>query len=376
MTFGAELGVPSTSTVTDWVTAVSQLVFTLVFLMLLFGFNQRIQVYMWSRSIRSKLAVLEDLARDGKSKVIDFLKSLGADRAEELTNKFIDYFVIEPVDIEPIDIIKRLDHILRVRELRLEEVIREHLRGINESLRSLAYSSLEIVLALHFIFKYVRHLLLTGQKTNNWVLIMQLEMLMPTILRQAQTYRRALDVFMEGKPIGDGIGPLVAFNLVRFAERKELVKDTVFSEVELEGRKLYVVKAKGPDSNVGHPGEAVEKLVNMLIQQNQSIGMIITIDAALKLEGEETGSIAEGVGAAIGDPGPEKIRIERVAAAHNIPLHAIVIKMSMEEAVLEISKEIAQAAQSVTERVRELVRRCQPGSSVIIVGIGNTMGIV
>ena len=40
--------------------------------------------------------------------------------------------------------------------------------------------------------------------------------------------------------------------------------------------------------------------------------MIITIDAALKLEGEDTGEVAEGIGAAIGGPGIERYKINLI----------------------------------------------------------------
>ena len=48
--------------------------------------------------------------------------------------------------------------------------------------------------------------------------------------------------------------------------------------------------------------------------------MLIMVDAAGKLEGEDVGEIAEGVGAAIGGPGVEKYKIERAAIENNIPL--------------------------------------------------------
>uniref|UniRef100_A0A7J3ZLY3 DUF1512 domain-containing protein n=1 Tax=Fervidicoccus fontis TaxID=683846 RepID=A0A7J3ZLY3_9CREN len=363
------------SSVTEWINAISQLTFVIIFLLLFLGFNQKLQVFIWSRNIRARLAILESLARESRDKIVKVLGEKGLKDSDRLVEKVVEYFVIQPVEIEPIDIIKRLEHVFRTRESRLEGLVEQALPSADRRERSLILTSLEILLALNYIFKYVRHLLLTGRKTNNWLLIMQLEMLMPQIMRFAQTYRKALDVFMDGKPIGDGLGPLVAFNLAKFKEPREIAKDTVYYTVEIENRKAYVIKARGPESNVGHPGVAVEKLVRMLNERNEEIGMIITVDAALKLEGEETGSIAEGAGAAIGDPGPEKIRIERVASEFKIPLHAIVVKMSMEEAILEMKKEIAEAVPKVIDRIKELAKLTQSGKSLVIVGIGNTVGI-
>ena len=42
---------------------------------------------------------------------------------------------------------------------------------------------------------------------------------------------------------------------------REIARDIVAADVDLEGRKLIVMKAKGPGATVGKPGEAVEKIV-------------------------------------------------------------------------------------------------------------------
>ncbi len=364
------------SNLANWVSAISQLVFMIIFVLLFLGFNQKFQVYIWSRNIKMKLAILENMANESKRKTIDYIKSLGFSNPEKIVDDIVEFFLIQPVDIEPTDIIRRLENILRTREERIEGIVERMLSGVSKFEQSIVETALEITAALYMVFKIVRHYLLVGQKTNNWILIMQLEMLMPQIMRQAQTYKKALDVFLEGKPIGDGVGPLTAFRLVGLGkEAKEIAKDTVYYEVEVEGRRVYVIKAKGPQSNVGHPGVAVEKLAKELEKNNIKVGMIITVDAALKLEGEETGVIAEGVGAAIGDPGPEKIRIERVASARKIPLYALIVKMSMEEALLEMKKEISEAVDKVVERIKELVKLVPENEAVIVAGIGNTIGI-
>lgn len=391
----------------DWINAISQLVFIIIFLMLFLGFNQRFQVFIWSRNIRARLGILENMAKEAKARTVEEMTKLatgasergdklqdekmktpydkkGDDSAspddakkyyEELVDRFIDYFMIQPVDIEPTDIIRRMDILFNTREERMDALLKETLPKTTKYERSLIGTAMEITIALNFVYKIVRHLLLTGQKMNNWILIMQLEMLMPMIMRQATTYRKALDVFLDGKPIGDGIGPLVAHYMAAGSSPREIVKDTLVYKKVIEEREVYIIKASGPESNVGHPGKAVEMLSEELESSGKKIGMIITIDAALKLEGEETGTVAEGVGAAIGDPGPEKIRIERVAAKHGAPLHAVIIKMSMEEAILEMKKEIANKVDNVIARVNNLIKSVPKDHAVIVAGIGNSVGI-
>ncbi len=359
--------------IADWIQVVSELVFMIIFILIFFGFNQRLQVYIWTRNIRARLRVLERYARDSRKHAEKMLAEAGAENPSEIMDRLVDYFVIEPVTIEPTDIIRRLDHVLNVREQRFKHLIERITPKATDIERSLAETVAEISTALNFLYKVVRHYLLFGEKTRNWVLIMQLELIMPQLLKIAETYYKAIDVFTAGKPIGDGLGALVAYRLMKGSELRRVAEDTVAAETLLENRKLIVVKAEGPGSRVGKPGKAVERIVEEL---NGNLSMIITVDAALKLEGEDTGSIAEGSGAAIGDPGPEKIRIERAASKYGIPLHAIVVKMGMEEAIHEMKEEIVKAAEKVVERIKELIlRNTKEGDTVLVAGIGNTVGI-
>ena len=104
--------------------------------------------------------------------------------------------------------------------------------------------------------------------------------------------------------------------------------------------------------------------------------MIIMVDAALKLEGEKTGEVAEGIGAAIGGIGTERFKIEEEATKFNVPVYAIVIKQSILEAVTTMKKEIADAVDPTIEKIKQLIlETTKEGELVIIAGIGNTAGI-
>ncbi|MCX8195637.1 MAG: DUF1512 domain-containing protein [Acidilobaceae archaeon] len=360
---------------TAWIQAIGQLLFILFLVALFLGLNQRIQLYIWTRDIRGKLVLLEDMANEARGKTLDFLVKNGAKNPETTLNRITEFFVIQPVSIEPTDIIRRLDLLVNLRNRRFRD---EFLRAMPESsevARSKAEVLAEITAALTFIFKAVRHYLLLGEKTRNWVLIMQLQLLMPELLKLADTYRKALNDFLKGYPIGDSAGPLAAVKLANYsAQWKEIEWETVSAEVDIEGRRVILVKAKGPLPTVGKPGTAVEKLVK---EMGERPSLLLTIDAALKLEGEESGSIAEGVGAAIGDIGPEKIRFERVAAEYGIPLRALVIKMSLEEAIQAMNKKIYDGVERAVQRAKEIiVSETKPGDTVIVAGIGNTSGVV
>jgi hypothetical protein len=143
-------------------------------------------------------------------------------------------------------------------------------------------------------------------------------------------------------------------------------------EERLDGRRLRMVPAKGPGGNVGRPGLVVEKLV----RESSPISLVITIDAALKLEGEPSGEVAEGTGAAIGGAGTERYHIEEVTAKSNIALDAVVVKMSSKEAISALTSVLREAADAAYSRVRATIHsETAPAATVIVAGIGNTIGI-
>ena len=102
---------------------------------------------------------------------------------------------------------------------------------------------------------------------------------------------------------------------------------------------------------------------------------VLTVDASLKLEGEETGSMAEGVGAAIGGPGTDRFRIEETAASRQVEMLAMVTKMSEKEAITELPNRVRDMVPSAVSRILNIVRELPDGASIIIAGIGNTLGV-
>lgn len=358
----------------DWNSLISLLVW-LVFLLYFFtDLPQKAQFARYERGVAARLATLESMVKEGIVKVKSYLAKIGVENGEGVVRSVLDnYFAIEPVSLEPTDIIRRLDHVITVNEDKFKRDLERELPGIGRHMLNNIAVTLAIVSALHTIFKVLRHYYLLGKKYENWVLLMQLYLVLPQIIKELVPYLRAIDGFARGIPVGDSAGPLVAFRLAGLAPRIDIAEDTVYSIVEIEGRKVYVVKAKGPGATVGKPGKAVAKLVEML---SCKVSRIITVDAALKLEGEQSGTVAEGSGAAIGDPGPEKIEIERSAVKCGAPLDAVIIKMGADEAIKPMSKEIAGGVERAYQKVIEIIRsRTKPGDVVIVAGIGNSVGV-
>jgi len=124
---------------------------------------------------------------------------------------------------------------------------------------------------------------------------------------------------------------------------------------------------------VGQPGVAIEKLVG---EMSIAPGVIIMVDAAAKLEGEETGEVSEGVGAAIGGIGVEKFQIEEVAAKYRIPVYAVLVKEGDSDVMATMKEEIEHGVEKAANLVGRLIReKTREGDTVLLAGIGNTLGV-
>jgi hypothetical protein len=351
------------------------LLFLASFIMNFTDIPQRIQLQRYSSFVRRKLYQLEELEADARRKAVSYMSSLGVGEPAKVLEGFVDnFFLIRPVELEPVDIIRRYKHLIRTRESSVRDYVRAVLGGVERSIQYSVETVLEVVGVIRLVNKLVRHYLELGLKYNNWILVMQLAIQMPEIVELTKAYANSLSAFTLGVPIGDSVGPLVAKMLSKWDEpSREVIEGTDLYEVEIEGRKVYIIKASGPGSNVGWPGEALEKVVE---EVGGSIDRIITVDAALKLESEESGEVAYGTGAAIGDIGPEKIAIERVASKYSIPLDAVVVKMSEVEALSPLSKKLYEAAVRAYEEVLRVIRdKVREGGRVVVVGVGNTVGV-
>jgi len=100
------------------------------------------------------------------------------------------------------------------------------------------------------------------------------------------------------------------------------------------------------------------------------------IDAALKLEGEDSGSVAQGFGAAIGGIGIDRFKIEAIATKYDIPIFAIVVRQSVKEAITLMTKEISDQTENVKSQVYEMITdNSNPNQTVLVIGVGNTLGV-
>jgi len=336
-------------------------------------YGQRIQLIITSRDIKKSMSELEQFRNDSRDELINYIKqklSPNGDPTQKL-DRFFDYFTIMPVDIDPNGIIPKIHNLVRSREDTTRKQVKSMFTEISTLEVTKVQNLLEIVTTLQLLHRIVRHFFLTAKKQNNYPLILPLQMMLPFIMEQAEALKDAVPAFKQGQPIGDGIGPLVVGGMMLDTKKQKAEFETVYSESEFNDRKLILLKAEGPYATVGRPGEATESLVEKL-----KPNIIIMIDAALKLEGEDTGDVAQGFGAAIGGIGTDRFKIEAIATKHDIPVFAIVVRQSVKDAITLMKKEISDQTEKVRNQVYEMITdNSNPNETVLVIGVGNTLGV-
>jgi len=351
-----------------------QLAFYLVFVVFMF-YGQRIQTYIMVREVEGSLVKLRLMRDEARKTAVDTIKELGKPQGDPTTrvDQFLEYFALAPVALDPAGVIWRLEHLLDVEDARFKSDVRLMAPQADETQINNLEMMLGVALNLNIIYKVMRHYYILGKKTLSLYIIMQLQMILPLIMREAEAYASGLKAFTNGQPIGDGAGALVAAKLMRGYEKTKVEKDIVVAKVPFEGRTAYVLKAEGPGANVGKPGEAIKQIIE---QNNGKISLAVVIDAGQKLEGEKPGEVAEGLGVMIGGPETEKYKVEEEARKHKVPVNAVAIKEDVGDAISPMRKEIFDAIDGAIERIKRLVlEQTKEGDLIIIAGIGNTVGI-
>jgi hypothetical protein len=351
-----------------------QVLVTVFFISFIF-FGQKLQMRLYLMEIDKGLRRLDIIRNQSNELTLRTIKEQGKPTTDPAPSLKIlmEQFLITPVDMDPQGIVGKFDHLLDVRDLKFKDDVRMIAPSASDSVLNNLENLVEASWALNTIFRIVRHFYLLGKKTSSFFIIIQLQAILPMVMQEAEAYLGAARAFAEGQPIGDGIGPLVASRLMKDKQQRKVEKDVIVAETALEDRRVIALKAEGPGGNVGKPGDAIRSIIEENIGK---ISMVVMVDAAVKFEGETSGEVSEGIGAAIGGIGTERFKIEEEATKHKIPVYAVIVKESIQEAITPMKKEILEAGEKVIDRIKKLiVERSKPGDTVIVAGIGNSIGI-
>jgi hypothetical protein len=353
-------------------------IISIVYIVFVFGFSffsQKLQLNLVLGRISKSLNKLRRMRDKAKDEALSAIIKLGKSESDPKPRleALLQFFTIQPNSMDPSGVVQRLEHLVDTADARVKEEIKALAPSADEKQIQNLQNLVETARGLNSLYRTVRHHYLVGKKGGSIYSTMQIQMELPMIMEEAEAYFSFLDAFKQGKPIGDGVGPLVASKLIADARLREVAEDMVAAEVAVEGRRVVVTRAKGPGGTVGKPGDAVAKLIE---EYDGEVSLVVMVDAGLKLEGEDSGYVVEGVGAAIGGVGVERFKIEEVATKHDVPVYAMIVRQSMKEVLSPMTDALISSVDEVVKRLGRVIReRTKEGDTVLVVGVGNTIGI-
>jgi len=345
-------------------------IISMIFFLIFILFYSRIMVIQVLFRLERSAELLERMSSKAVKIVLKKISKKPNKKIRNSVKSFLEFFVITPVDLDPYGIIKKIEHLLDLQKERFRYFVDQIAPKANSEDKANIMMGLSGAISLYQLTKLVRHYVELIKKTKSINLAMLLQMQLPLVERIARALLKGTEALSNGWPLGDSIGAYVAAKLIGNSKFKLVDKETIVCRKKYRGKDVIIIKAKGPGGRTGNPGRALEK-----IARREKIAKIITIDAALKLEGEKTGTVAEGVGVAIGGIGVERSYIENVAVKRNIPLDSIIIKMSQEEAITPMRKEILKSVPRILEAIENSIKRTKGKGKIVIIGVGNSCGV-
>ncbi|MFQ5800549.1 MAG: DUF1512 family protein, partial [Candidatus Hydrothermarchaeales archaeon] len=275
---------------------IGQIIWLAMFFILI-GLYPKYLLYKMIAEMEAVVDTLSGYTKESAEIVKKVAKKKGKTKKNPMPEieRIMEFFLIPPVNLDPYGILNKLEHIIDKAEDRFEYVASEISPNADRVWRANINSLLKGTIGLNMLTKMLRHYVEFAKKTGNIQIAMLIHMQLQLIKRIAKAQIEGVKAISKGKPIGDSIGPFVAANLIT-GKVKTVEKDVVYCQTAIKNRKVHVLKADGPGATLGKIGGAVKK-----IALENKVKKIITIDASVKLEGEETGKVSEGIGAAIGD---------------------------------------------------------------------------
>lgn len=325
-------------------------------------------------SIANYTFQIENMVKESKLKLIKVSIERGNPGNDPTTavDNFMEFFIVPPVSLDPAGIMDKIESILDLGEEKFQYMTKTIAPNADDEWKSNITMTLKATLGINGVAKMVRHNLELSKKTGNLQILLMLQMGLPMIMRLVKAEYEGVNAFSDGNPVGDGIGPLVAGMLMEDLSDNELeyYEDIVIGKKIVDGREIIIMRAKGPGARVGKIGKAVNRLI-----KEKGIKRLITVDAAQKLEGEETGSVAEGIGVVIGGFGVDKWLIEEQMLKNDLEVDAIIVKMGPEEAMCQMTQKILESSKKALKVLQNSISLSEPGTKIMVLGVGNSCGV-
>ncbi|MEM1756967.1 MAG: DUF1512 family protein, partial [Candidatus Bathyarchaeia archaeon] len=100
------------------------LIYAFLFISLFYG--QKIQMHLMLKEIEGSLYRLKYIRDEGRRIAIETIKEVGKPQKDPTTmvDRFLEYFTIQPEDMDPAGIVWKLEHILDVRDARFKDEVK------------------------------------------------------------------------------------------------------------------------------------------------------------------------------------------------------------------------------------------------------------
>lgn len=351
----------------------TQVLWFIMFFALIFLYP-RLMIYQMIQRLEKDAKKFESMSEDSRSKLIDLVEDkseLPKEKLKENFDRIVDMFTVPPEQTDPSGVMKKIKQMYDIHDKRYRQFIGDISELEGGKKKSFAAATVHST-AVQQMAKMVRHMVELAKETKNLQIAMMLKMQMPFIEKQITMLHDSVPCLANEEPVGDSIGPLSTASLIGDSEVEEIAEDQVMAEKDIEGRHVFIIKPNGPAAVLGEVHDAVEKIC-----EENDIDKMVPIDAKGKLKGEETGSVVEGIGFAMGDRGAaERHWIEDIAVENDISIESIGINQSpREEVVRPMKKKIWKAVPKVKEATKRAIMRSPEGSNVLVVGVGISVGV-
>lgn len=319
--------------------------------------------------MRKSVNKLQENAQSAENMFLSSLTDNPTDPMREQLEPMKNMVVSPPTGIDPNGLVWKLESILDFSEDKMRRFVHNLAdEDLDEEQKANLVMGFKGVYGTQQIYVITRHFKELIESTKNYQLGGMMQMMLPLYEEMAESQKAATEAFVNGVPLGDSVGPLIAANFME-NEPEEVAEDVVYTQEEYGDKELLVLKSKGPGSRLGKYGDAIEQLAD-----ENDLAKIIFVDAGMRFEGEDTGKVVDGTGVLMGGPGVEKFKIEEVASDHDVPLEGMVVKQSGPQAVRPMHSKIYAAVSEAVDKVEHEIEDTD-GDSVLLVGVGNTVGV-
>ncbi|HKZ45511.1 MAG TPA: DUF1512 family protein, partial [archaeon] len=233
----------------------------LLFIIIFSFFQQSFVVMQIIWKSESAVRELEELAVKGKKFVLKKITKAPSKELNEKVGRFMEFFVIEPVNLDPFGIVKKIEHIVNLEMDRFKQFTGEIAPDLNDEEKADLVMGLSGMITLNQIAKILRHYLELTKKTKVLQYAFILQANLPLVEKLAKAMLNGTEAFTNGWPVGDGIGCLAAAKMVGDAKVKDVDDETVVARRKIRGKDVIIVKAKGPGGRLGKLGKDVDAII-------------------------------------------------------------------------------------------------------------------